>query len=350
MSKIICDVCGTSYPETANQCPICGCVRSSDSVTVAGDTSDVAAKQPSTYTYVKGGRFSKANVKKRNAGKPIYNAEPVQKMQSRSAVQKTEEVVEAEKISATSHTNSVPVDGNGKKNEIILVVAIVALLLAIAGVVIYIACSYLMMDTETKVEPTQTQQQTQTDGTDPTVDTVECTALKFAAPQIELTTLNEVYLLSVSAEPAGQDFELTFESDNPSVATVDAAGKVVAVGNGTANITVKCGNANASCVVVCDIPQETEPTEPTEPVVTYTEDDLKFIDNGWGYDYTHTLSEGSVSPYVGNIPAELVTFRSSNESVATVAEDGTVTFVKAGYVEIFAKYEEWEIKCVIRIG
>ena len=25
MSKIICDVCGTSYPDTADCCPICGC-------------------------------------------------------------------------------------------------------------------------------------------------------------------------------------------------------------------------------------------------------------------------------------------------------------------------------------
>ena len=27
MSKIICDVCGTSYPDTADCCPICGCPR-----------------------------------------------------------------------------------------------------------------------------------------------------------------------------------------------------------------------------------------------------------------------------------------------------------------------------------
>ena len=25
MSKIICDICGTSYPETEERCPICGC-------------------------------------------------------------------------------------------------------------------------------------------------------------------------------------------------------------------------------------------------------------------------------------------------------------------------------------
>ena len=25
MSKIICEICGTTYPETASHCPICGC-------------------------------------------------------------------------------------------------------------------------------------------------------------------------------------------------------------------------------------------------------------------------------------------------------------------------------------
>ena len=25
MSKIICDICGTTYPDTADCCPICGC-------------------------------------------------------------------------------------------------------------------------------------------------------------------------------------------------------------------------------------------------------------------------------------------------------------------------------------
>ena len=34
MNKVVCDLCGTSYPETATQCPICGCVRPADAVTV----------------------------------------------------------------------------------------------------------------------------------------------------------------------------------------------------------------------------------------------------------------------------------------------------------------------------
>ena len=45
MSKIICDVCGTTYPDSATQCPICGCVRSADVEAVIGgdEAAEVAA-------------------------------------------------------------------------------------------------------------------------------------------------------------------------------------------------------------------------------------------------------------------------------------------------------------------
>ena len=60
MNKIVCDLCGTSYPETAPQCPICGTAKS--------DTAKTKPDAESGYAYVKGGRFSHANVRKRNAG------------------------------------------------------------------------------------------------------------------------------------------------------------------------------------------------------------------------------------------------------------------------------------------
>ena len=37
MSKIICEVCGTSYPSSAAQCPICGCVRPQNKQPASGD-------------------------------------------------------------------------------------------------------------------------------------------------------------------------------------------------------------------------------------------------------------------------------------------------------------------------
>ena len=65
MNKIICDICGTSYAESGKQCPICGSVRPGD---VQRMTNEVKrdGNGSTGYTHVKGGRFSKSNVKKRN--------------------------------------------------------------------------------------------------------------------------------------------------------------------------------------------------------------------------------------------------------------------------------------------
>ena len=67
MSKIICDVCGTSYPESAEQCPICGCARPINAQTILNSRDDAGNQEPpAAYQYVRGGRFSNANVRKRN--------------------------------------------------------------------------------------------------------------------------------------------------------------------------------------------------------------------------------------------------------------------------------------------
>ena len=55
MNKVVCYVCGTSYPESATQCPICGYVQTAETA-VSDNGGDKG------YTYVKGGRFYKGNV------------------------------------------------------------------------------------------------------------------------------------------------------------------------------------------------------------------------------------------------------------------------------------------------
>ena len=69
MNKVVCYVCGTSYPENATQCPICGYVQTAES---SGSVNSDAGG----YTYVKGGRFSKANVKKRTQGSAMPGQTP----------------------------------------------------------------------------------------------------------------------------------------------------------------------------------------------------------------------------------------------------------------------------------
>ena len=106
MSKVICDVCGTTYPDTATQCPICNSAKSSADNTVAGEAGG-------EYAYVKGGRFSKKNVKKR--GKTT-----------------------AQRRSNQSKRNDEPSNTG-------LVIIVILLLLAIVAVVIYIGVHCLFL-------------------------------------------------------------------------------------------------------------------------------------------------------------------------------------------------------------
>ena len=67
MSKIICDVCGSSYSETATQCPSCGTARS--------DAAKTAAETVVEEQAPKGGKFSRSNNAKPAPGgkKPAPN-------------------------------------------------------------------------------------------------------------------------------------------------------------------------------------------------------------------------------------------------------------------------------------
>ena len=59
MNTLYCDICGASYPDTEEQCPICGSARALASETPYSDHVPKAVKK------VRGGRYSKRNVKKR---------------------------------------------------------------------------------------------------------------------------------------------------------------------------------------------------------------------------------------------------------------------------------------------
>ena len=59
MNQIICDTCGSKYPETDERCPVCSYARQGNEKVVAASAAESAPVK------VKGGRFSSKNVKKR---------------------------------------------------------------------------------------------------------------------------------------------------------------------------------------------------------------------------------------------------------------------------------------------
>ncbi len=318
MSKIICDVCGTSYPETSTQCPICGCVRSGDAKVVAGDTNEPEAAANGSYTYVKGGRFSKTNVKKRN--KAVHTV--------------TEAVLE----------DTQSEEGTEPSNKGLFAIVIV-LLLAIIAIVVYIAVRFFVpADQQPNNVPdtstTGTTQSTEASTTESTLLEIPCTGIATAKPVIEFTAAQAEELLEISLEPADTTDEIVYTSSDETIATVTAGGVVTAVAPGEAVITVTCGEVSAECRVVCSF--EAESTQPDD-VPEYSTENFKFRKT----DITMGQKGQLYVLYKGEIPVELITWTTDNEKVATV-ENGTVKAVGKGTTRVYGEYGGVKLECIVR--
>lgn len=331
MSKVICDVCGTAFAETAAQCPICGSAKTSANQTAAGDQQ--GSTQASGYAYVKGGRFSKSNVRKRNKkGKtPERRSAPERQPQKKGN------------------------GGNEEKANSALVAVVVVLLLAIVAVVIYIAVRILGPSVDpgqtTKPSNGQTQPTGQTQST--TLPEVPCTALELSHKLIELSNPGESWLISATPTPADTTDKIVMKSANENVATVSETGNVVAVGGGETVIIITCGSVTVECPVVCSFGNPTTPTNPVNPTnPTAPAEELKFntpfkdADSG-KYDTTLSKKGETWRAYNGNISPLEITWVSDDLNVCTI-DNGVVTAVGPGKTEVHAQYNGVTVSCIVR--
>lgn len=399
MSKIICDVCGTAYPDTAAQCPICGSTRPQTATAgnepaqpeqnpapqPAAPVSKPTAPEPvpaqpeqeSTpvpeaemeeelggYNYVRGGRFSKSNVKKRNKAAGVV-PEPRRRAPAKREEPKQEEPDDEEPL------YQEPEEGKKKGPGLtgILVIAAVGLLLAIVAMVVNIYLSFFRpanKPTQPSTGTVQTDPPTLPQPTDPTEAPTQapttpagkaCTGLKLSDSRITLDAVGRVWLLNVKTEPADTTDPVTFASSNDLVATVSQDGRVTAVSNGQAVITVTCGTHSVQCSVECNIPTEaTEPEEttatepdateaPTEPEPTRPDSSEFSLDTTdatlfyKGENFRFSIG-GGISPLQ-------VSWYSADPSVATVSE-GWVTAVGPGTTYVYGTYNGQTVRCIIR--
>lgn len=336
MSKLICDVCGTSYPETAAQCPICGSAKNAaPQSSVAEDAQQTPAA--ASYNYVKGGRFSKGNVRKSSA--PSRSGKSV--AERRSGRDSEEEGT----------------------NKGLMIVAVV-LLLAIIAVVIYIAMRFFVPGdpstgstgaNTTAPNPsvsTTAPQQTTAPSTLPPEQVVSCTGIQLSNTIVEITEEDGVWLLEADLEPVDTTDKVTFKSMDESVVTVNEAGLITAVGKGQTTIVVTCGSVQAECLVHCSFGQ-TEPT--TQPATTPTAPPVEIAFNtNWRSEHTGkwdvTLKLGSKwNAYKGNVPAADITWVTDDPKIVTI-ENGVAQVVGAGKTEIHAIYGGVTYTCIVRVN
>lgn len=379
MRKIVCEVCGTSYPETASACPICGSARSVDARILVDDSGDSAPETP-TYTYVKGGRFSKKNVRKRNAMKndpgrreeiPVRKAakpRPAptgQKAERKPVIQ--EPVSETVSPKPTATVNPAPEkeaapapqkkaaqavhSSESRKGNGGLVAAIAVLAIIVVGLGAYLGLRQFAPEVLANIglgTPTET-------ASEPSMKVLPCTDLVLVDSTVTLDRLGATWKISAVPTPADTTDTVTFVSSNPDVATVTLDGQVTAVSAGTATITVTCGNVSKSCTVRCSFANastapstkpSTAPSATTE--VTTAPTTLPPIDLTLNRDdFTLTYAGEEWMLMDDEDAAKLVTWASDDTDVCTV-KDGLVTAVGSGAAKIIATYNGKSVECWVR--
>ena len=134
-------------------------------------------------------------------------------------------------------------------------------------------------------------------------------------------------LLQVIKTPENANEEnITFTTDNSSVATVSDTGYVNAIDTGTTSITAKTENGLTTSITIKVIANGQTTIEPTKL-------DILGLSNELVVGKTATLKT-SIQP--SNATNRTLTFASTNPGIATVDNNGVVTGIKAGSCTITA--------------
>lgn len=229
MNRVICDICGTTYSESARQCPICG----STQYTV--DEAALAAGEMELLmdSHRKGGRYAMTKEQKKRQDPSPWNAPQAQ-------------------MSAQQWEQSRASRGN----PWLIAFLVTLIFVMVVGTVVLYLRFYLPNKNvpDPNAKPPVIQEETQP--TEQTEPTIPCTNLALlSGGTVELTQPGHKYLIHVATIPENTTDKVTFESQDESIATVSREGRVTAVAEGTTYIQVTCGSQSFQFKVVCNFSQ-----------------------------------------------------------------------------------------------
>lgn len=359
MSKVICDICGTAYPETAENCPVCGCSRD-----FGLDALEEELLMETSGIH--------QNSKKKS--REIFDFDEVNQEEERE-----------ERLQEYDDDDDYEEEPRSNVALVVILLVLIVLLLATAG---FFFIRYMLPNMAKETEPTVTTAAAETVETQPeesTELTIPCTDIVIPGGKIELGK-NGLWLMNVQVYPADTTDVLTYVSHNEAVVTVSESGTVTAVGEGETVIEVTCGQQSIKCNVIVAFeeaeateaagtvpapqveetgateatdgasePAETtevtestgaaEATEATEaPKETTGSMELKLKKN----DITMFARYSSVDLELDcDIPAEDITWFTMDSTVAIV-HDGTVTATGSGMTRIYGEYNGQQVECIVR--
>ena len=136
--------------------------------------------------------------------------------------------------------------------------------------------------------------------------------------------------LTVTVDP-GKEFDVTYESSDPSVATVSQEGVVKAVGEGSASVTAQTGDVT----LVCSVTVHT----------------LQYMYSlNYGAAILGVGAELALKPSVQPIKEFAAAYESSDAAVASVSADGTVRGVSEGVAVITADVGDTVLTCEVSVS
>lgn len=187
----------------------------------------------------------------------------------------------------------------------------------------------------------------------------------------KLTLNKSVLMLSPGASEqltvsgVAEGTECVWQNSDPAVLTVSEDGKVTAVAEGSAVVTVTCGDESAVCAVTVkenveddDPVGDDTPDDTTKPVDTKVDlskinitvplygtslskiEDGKFdVSLGKGESFGLEVQGTDVKP----------AWSVANSSIATVSNDGTIKGITSGETTITAKLNDTKVEIVVRV-
>lgn len=350
MSKIICDICGSTYQDTAECCPICGCTPDAASELLA----DEGLMEESYEETAKAGVFA---AKKR---KEIFdfdeaNAEPEDDDEDDDSFDDEEE----EEEEAPRHNTFV----------VILLTLLIVILLLAAG---FVFVRYFLpnMGGDDVPETTAPVVQDTADAIQTEAE-IPCLSLALTSGTAQLTKEGQYFMLHVVAMPEDTTDVIQYASADESIATVSEDGKITAISEGNTVVYITCGTIQLTCPVEVHYEEETLP--PTEETVPETEGEEIGDEDQTAAEETTEATEATeaggknvtlklkqfditLGVYLKftlvldcDLDPSEVEWSSEHPHIVSVDENGVVTALKSGVTDIIVKYYGQEVRCKVRV-
>ena len=245
MSKIICEICGTIYPDTEPRCPICGWTQ--DGIDF-GD--ELAAIDEQMIQEEKDSRSSREPAARKPKSREIYDFHA---LNTPDLSDQNEDLYDSEE--------DPPEKEDTRRSNPVLVVLLTIVIVALLATIGFILFRYFLpaQNKQKETLPSESVQATET--TETTIPAVPCTGISLTSGMPTLSQEGQFWLLHVVVMPEDTTDTLTYASLDESIATVNEEGRVTAVSEGETTIVVTCGSQRIAGPVTGNYTVEA-PTEP----------------------------------------------------------------------------------------